>query len=176
MSKIIVGIDPGKESYLCIYRNNEYEFHQFPSIGEEIDIKGICQIFEENLNVLSHEDNQIHAVIEDVHAVYGSSAGATFAFGKIVGVLETLLYAYDIPFTKVQPKIWQKEMWAGVPIQTKKSSTGKTSVTDTKLVSEMAAKRLFPTIDLRKSERAKKSDHNKVDALLICTYGVRKFK
>jgi hypothetical protein len=172
MSKVIVGIDPGKESYLCICRGGEYEFHQFPSIGAEIDIKGICQIFEENLVSVG----DVHAVIEDVHAVYGSSAGATFAFGKIVGVLEALLYAYNVPFTKVQPKVWQKEMWQGVPIQTKESSTGKTSVTDTKLVSEMAAKRLFPNVDLRKSEKAKKSDHNKVDALLICAYGVRKFK
>ena len=172
MGKIRIGIDPGKGSYLCLWDEGKksFEFHQFPVIGKETDLKGIDEIFGK-ISVGS----DVHAVIENVHSVFGSSSHATFEFGWINGVLESLLVSYDIPYTKVNPKAWQKEMWEGVAIQQKKSSTGKTMVNDTKAISEMAAKRLFPNIDLRATERSKKADHNKVDALLICEYCKRKF-
>lgn len=178
MSKIRIGIDPGKGSYICLMEEGNISFHQFPLIGTETDIKGIAEIF---LNIWKgiEGSSDVHAVIENVHSVFGSSAGSNFEFGKIAGVLEALLYACDIPFTKVEPKAWQKEMWQGVPLQTKKSSTGKTQVNDTKAISQMAAIRLFPNLDLRddsrKTDRAKKVDHNKVDALLIAEYCRRKF-
>ena len=175
MSKIRVGIDPGKESYICVWREEEgFEFFQLPTVGKETDINGVAKLFSTIAETITVDDDY-HAVIESVHAIYGSSASNTFEFGKMLGVLEGLLCAYRIPYTKVQPKTWQKEMWQGVSLQTKKSSTGKTQINDTKAMSEVAAKRLFPTIDLRKNERCKIADHNKVDALLLCEYAKRKF-
>lgn len=172
MGKIRIGIDPGKGSFLCLWNEDKesFSFHQFPVIGKETDLHGIAKIFSE-----LPESNDIHAVIEHVHSVFNSSAGATFEFGWINGVIESFLVSRKIPYTKVQPKAWQKDMWQGIALQQKKSSTGKTMVNDTKAMSEMAAKRLFPEIDLRATERSKKADHNKVDALLICEYCKRKF-
>ena len=175
MSKIRIGIDPGKESYICIWEEGfGFEFVQLPTIGKETDINGVARLFDK-IATRFNSNCDIHAVIESVHVIYGSSASSTFEFGKMLGLLEGLLCAHEIPYTKVQPKTWQKEMWQGIAIQTKKSSTGKTQVNDTKAMSEVAAKRLFPTIDLRKNERCKVADHNKVDALLLCEYAKRKF-
>lgn len=175
MIKIRYGIDPGKTGFICEWNDSRgtFEFFPIPKIGTEVDVKEIDNLFKER--IARFGDYDIHCVIEDVHAVFGSSAKGTFEFGKIVGVLEALLYSNNIPFTKVQPKKWQKDMWEGIPIQKKPSSTGKTMTTDTKKMSYMAAKRLFPEVDLRKSTRAKNPDHNKVDALLITEYCRRKF-
>lgn len=182
MSKIRIGIDPGKESYLCFWSDitNAFTFYQFPISGKETDIAGIAKIFDKVDNLLLDQDtDDVHAVIEDVHAIYGSSASNTFEFGKMLGILEALLCAYKIPYTKVQPKVWQKEMFQGVELQQRKSSTGKTMVNDTKGMAEVAAKRLFPNMDLRndsrKTDRAQKVDHNKVDVLLLTNYCKRKF-
>ncbi len=171
MAVIRIGIDPGKDSYIAVFVNGLLDFYQIPLVGKEVDIKELNKIFSNGMFV----GQNVHAVIEDVHALFGSSASGTWEFSKVTAILETLLVVNSIPFTKVQPKKWQKEMWEGVKVVTKPSSTGKTLKTDTKAMSEIAAKRLFPDVDLRKSERSKLSDHNKVDALLIAEYCKRNF-
>jgi hypothetical protein len=167
--KTYIGIDPGKTGFICEIKGKYIIFYPIPKIGTHVDLLELSKILE------GFKDMDCHCVIEDVHAIYGSSAKATFEFGRIVGNLETFLIAYRIPHTKVTPKKWQKELWEGVPVQKKLSSSKKTKVTDTKKMSEMAAKRLFPNIDLRKSTRAKNVDDNKVDSLLLAEYCKRKF-
>lgn len=159
-----IGIDPGKGSFLSVLRDDQVLFYQIPMIGKEIDMEGLKKVFKGIAGADSH------AVIEDVHSVFGSSAKSNFEFGRVVGILESMLVAFDIPYTKIQPKKWQSSLWEGVPLQ--KKPNGKT---DTKATSLIAAQRLFPTVDLRKSERAKVPDHNKVDALLIAEYCRRNF-
>jgi hypothetical protein len=121
-------------------------------------------------------NQKCHCVLEDVHSIFGASSSSTFDFGWGLGVIEGVLVANKIPYTKVQPKKWQKEMFEGIPLQQKPSSTGKTMKTDTKAMAEQAAKRLFPSIDLRATERSKKSSDGKVDALLMCEFCRRNFK
>lgn len=175
MSDVYVGIDPGTTGYITlIEQTGQIIFHPIPKIGYAIDVLKLNDIFQQ-----ISQYYEISAIIEDVHAVYGSSANNTFTFGYVVGILEALLVANKIPFLKVQPKAWQKEMWEGVPIQRKLSSTKKTQVNDTKAMSEIAAKRLFPNEDLRPNDctaRCKKADPDKVDSLLIAEFCRRKFK
>lgn len=163
---IYIGIDVGKASFICVMGYDEKPlFIPIPMINDEINIS---ELF---LLIAPHTRRSCFAVIEDVHAIFGSSAKATFEFGRVAGILEALLVAHGIPYAKVKPKEWQKEMWQGIPILKKE---GKTS-NDTKAMSLMAAQRLFPNVDLRKSDRAKIPDHNKVDAILLCEYCRRKF-
>ena len=167
---IRIGIDPGKNGYICIYAEIDdvggvFEYYPIPLIGKEVDINTLCQyLYADGAKV------DIHFCIEDVHAIFGSSAKATFNFGYIVGVLEALLVAHHISYTKVTPKEWQKEMWQGIPLQKKPNGR-----TDTKAMSLLAAKRLFPNEDMRDTERCTTSHDGKVDALLICEYCKRKF-
>lgn len=168
-NKMWVGIDPGADGVIATY-HNDWKFYPMPKIGDKVDVNQLGKIFKE----ISRYES-VHVVIEDIHAIFGASAKSTFNFGWISGIIEGMLVSNSIPFTKIQPKTWQKEMFQGVPVQQKLSSTGKTMVNNPKLMAEIAAKRLYPDIDLRRTDRCKKSDENKVDALLIATFCKRKF-
>jgi len=178
MIKIRIGIDIGKEGYFVIHNseNNSYETICMPKIGKIIDTKEVDSIIKTMLAGIDiFEGLDIYAVCEDLHAVFGSSAKATFEFGYAAGLIEMVLVSNNIPFTKVAPKKWQAEMWQGVPIMKKPSSTGKTLVNDTKGMSLVAAKRLFPGFNLCRTTRCKVADNNLVDALLMCLYAQRNF-
>lgn len=170
--KVRGGIDPGKSGYITIWEEGKgFSFLPMPLIGKEVDLHLLVQQFTEI--VMGVDD--IHFVLEDVHSIYGSSSKSTFAFGGIAKAMEMMLICFSVPFTKVAPKAWQKELWQGVANQKKPSSTGKTMVNDTKSMSEIAARRLFPTIDLRDNDRCKKAHDGKVDSLLLCEYCKRNF-
>lgn len=72
-----------------------------------------------------------------------------------------MLTALSIPYQLVAPRTWQKVMHAG------------TSGADTKQRSIIAAQRLFPHVDLRRSEKSRKLDDGLADALLLAEYGRR---
>lgn len=174
MEKTFIGIDPGVNGFVtAIFPNGKFEFY---SIDENDDLD-LHRIFKS----IKERSWQVTAVLEDVHAIFGSSAKSTFAFGEIKGILKGLLIANEIPYTLVQPKTWQGEIWNNqdmiVSYKTIKKSDGteqKRKVVDTKSTSINAARRLFPSIDPRKNERCRKIDDNKVDSLLMAEYARRK--
>lgn len=167
MDKIYIGIDPGKNGGISVVAFDKVDVMVMPAIGSNYDVKKMSEFLKE-MSLY-----ECHCVIEDVHAIYGSSATATFEFGYGVGLLEGVLVAYKIPYTKVQPKKWQKLMWEGVKLQVKSSSSGLTSVTDTKKMSLVAVQRIFPNTDLKASNRCKVPHDGIVDSLLIAEYGRR---
>lgn len=187
--RIRIGIDPGKDGFITVWKEGEgFIFLPIPLSGKEVDYHALKRDFSEaighNTNgeiVITNgkvTDSTIYCVIEDVHAKFGTAAKATFNFGFVAGAMEMMLIALGIPYTKVAPKKWQKQMWEGVTVQKKQSSTGKTMVNDTKSTSLIAAKRMFPDLDLRAntdSKRATKPHDGKVDSLLICEYCKRNF-
>lgn len=170
--KTYIGIDIGKNGFIALYTpgyidpKEEWDFYEIPKIGKEIDVKALSDIFTK----IVCDYNIKHIGLEDVHAIFGASAGSTFEFGRSMGLLEAFTVNTQSPYTKVAPKSWQKEMWQGIPLQKKPSSSGKTNVNDTKLNSLMAFKRLLPHVDPRRTERCETPDDNKVDAALIALY------
>lgn len=105
-------------------------------------------------------------------------------FGFVAGAIQGIVVAAGYPHTLVQPKKWQKEIYQGIPeirkppVMIKKGKMAgqmKKGNLDTKAMSLLAAKRLFPTLDLRASERCKKAHDGIVDALLIAEYGARQY-
>jgi len=108
-----------------------------------------------------------------VHSIFGAGAKANFQFGRCLGLLEGMTIAYSLPFIKVKPKDWQKEMWEGVtPIKTIVKGKKKT---DTKATSLVAAQRLFPGDKFLGSERSKVPHDGIVDGLLIAEHCRRKY-
>lgn len=179
MEKTYIGIDPGLIGFItAIFPNGEKEFY---SIDENDDLD-LGRIFKS----IKERSWEVVACMEDVHAIFGASAGSTFNFGEIKGVLKGLLIAHEIPYHLVAPKDWQKEIWVHqdeiIVTKTRKHTdkeSGEVGVksyktVDPKPTSINAARRLFPNIDLRKNERSKKIDDNKVDSLLIAEYARRK--
>lgn len=174
--KIFVGIDPGKSGHIVIiYPDNQIEKLPIPKIGKEVDVHALNR----TLKIIKEEPH--HILTEDLHAIFGSSASSTFSFGWVNGILEGLLVANELSFTKVQPKVWQKEMFQGIPEQRKPSKLNKKGNEvkgriDTKVMSIMASKRLFPNFSLLPTERCRKDDDGISDSLLMAEFCRRKFK
>lgn len=170
--KCFLGVDPGKRGCLVlITENRQVKKFPFTEIGKEFSVSA----FLKDLESIMSEYTVLHAVIEDVHAIFGSSAKSTFSFGYICGQIEAVLICNKIPFTKVSPKIWQKEMFRGIPEVKKPSSSGKTYITDTKTMSISASGKLFPNVSLLRTINCKKPDDNVSDALLMAEYCRRKY-
>ena len=170
--KTYIAIDPGSKGFITIRHDN--------GLFEFIPIEG-CNIHNLALKFQQlHISKDVFAVMEEVHAIFGSSAKATFAFGEINGLLKGLLIATGIPYQLVQPKTWQKEIWINQDMVVEHKKVVVKGVeqsrkeVNTKQTSFNAVKRLFPDVDLRKNERCRNWDNNKVDSLLICEYARRK--
>lgn len=170
--KCYMSIDPGNRGFIVTQKNGEFSFYSI----EDNDLYQLSEIMAE---IRSKYDNLV-CVIEDVHSIFGSSAKSTFNFGFNKGYLIGLLAANKIPYVLVQPKTWQKEMWINSdmvvtykPVTIKGKATTKKEV-NTKATSINAAKRLFPTMDFRRTDRCKNIDDNLVDAVLMSEYARRK--
>lgn len=177
--KYYLAADPGKNgAFVVIDEKNNVLTKVMPLIGKEIDIHQVVQF-------LSSFEGEKHFVLEDVHAHQLSGRTACFEFGRSTAIIETAVIALGIPYTKVQSKDWQKEMWQGIKpvgINTgKKTKQGNIKYKiDTKASSLLAARRLYPNVSLRdESKKLKvnsKGEHDGIiDALLMAGYCKRKF-
>ena len=168
-----LGMDVGKNGGFALIKEDESIIYTMvtPTIkGKEIDLQVIAQY-------LSAWQGYIKgAVIEDVHSLFGVGAKSNFQFGRALGILEGMTAAMQIPFIKIAPKKWQDVMFEGVSkimkpstkkiVESTKLSKGRGSV-DTKAMAEVAAKRLFPKLDLRKSIKCENNHDGIIDALLM---------
>lgn len=169
-----IGVDPGKSGAIVIINpSGDVSCSVTPVIGKEID----WSVFAD---LLRQED--CHVFLEHVHAIYGSSANSTFVFGGCFEGAKAIIAALRLPFTLVQPKAWQKVMYQGVPEMRKppvQIKTGKRmgqfnkGKLDTKKMSLVAVKRLFPHVSLFRTPRCTTEHNGIVDALLLAEYGRR---
>lgn len=164
MDKTIVAIDPGGKGFVTILQEGVFSFIPIADCSREELARRIGEY---------GKSGHVVAVMEEVHAVFGSSAKATFNFGEVFGFLKGILIAGGIPYHLVQPKDWQHEIWINEDKIYRYKGDGKKMV-DTKGTSLNAACRLFPNLDFRRTPSCKKPDDNKVDSLLICEYARRK--
>lgn len=157
-----IGIDPGTKGALVVLdeKGEVLSWLVMPMIGKEYDVRTIVEFLKE------HKDS--HIFIENVKAVSGLPVSSTssFNFGFGVGLLNAIIYVLEIPFTKVAVVVWQKEMWEGVAIH--KKTNGKK---DTKTMSTIAARRLFPQEDFLATPRSSVAHEGLIDAALIAKHG-----
>lgn len=163
-----IGIDIGKSGHIVVIHEDSMIYkYPIPLQGSEVDVNELTIILR------TFKDDSI-AYMEDLHSIYGVSASSNYSFGWINGLFEGILTTLSIPYVKVQAKKWQKEMFEGIPMQFALKK-GKQKV-DTKAMSIMASKRLFPTFDLRISDKGRVDNHNVSDALLLAAYGRKNSK
>lgn len=109
------------------------------------------------LRMILIENPKAKVMLEKVGARPGQGVVAMFNFGKaygyILGELDALLMTYEL----VSPAKWKREF----------------SVTSDKQTSIDCCRRLFPLVDLRKSERARTDHDGMAEALLIAEYARR---
>ena len=166
MKAVYVGIDVGSNGGVFAF-NDKGEVLIKEAVpqtkgGGGVDYKKLYKI----LSSVAGYEVSLHVGIEDVHSLFGMSAKSNFSFGFIkglkIGFLEVLGYEYEL----VTPKNWQKRVWIDSDIVPKATGKGK----DTKATSLNAAKRIFPLVDFRKSDRAKIPHDGIFDSALIAEY------
>lgn len=175
--KFFMGCDVGKNGAISLIAEDKsiiWNF-QMPKNSNEIDVNRLSTFLKFHKRFVSH------CVVEDVHSIFGTGSKANFQFGRSLGLLEGVLIASKIPFTKITPKNWQSVIWEGVqPIEVntgKKTPQGNIKYkTDTKATSLIAIKKLFPEANLTASDRSKKPSDGIVDSLAMAEYCRRKFK
>lgn len=186
--KVYIGMDPGKMGAMVfLFPDGLVIPSRFPQIEKEYDLKGFLQIFSD---IRDDEDYDFHIIIEDVKALQKPMQAGNWSLSRGKTILECMAACFEIPYTLVHSKTWQKEMWQGVPeqrapsknitkvVKGKKITTLVKGKKDTKAMSIIAAQRLFPKAELRdpnrKTERAMAIHDGVCDALLMAEFGRRK--
>jgi len=171
-TRVTVGIDPGKggavvgicevfhQSIPTIIRN------LMPVLGTkrpEYDLSELAAIFSGYEEMVDGK-GELRFYIERQQAMPAKMGGgaANYGRGYAMGVLEGALSALVLRYEVVGARRWQKDMLADIPGD------------NTKVRAEIAARRIFPHVDLKRTDRARKADSGVVDALLIAEWGRRR--
>ncbi len=157
MQDVIIGIDPGSKGALCINNTKKgvITFLRFDQVS-------IFTIYNELEKIA---DSVKFAVIEEVHAIYGSSAKSTFTFGYNLGSIETVIMCLGIPIHRVAPKNWHKLI--GVKVE-----KGIIGAKRKRKIKESVSKRceeLYPKINVKGPKGGLLDGVS--DSLLIAHYG-----
>ena len=170
MSRIYVGIDIGKQGSIAVIDQDDViHTYKMPMIKTELDYHGLTVLFEG----LSSRYPQMHVVFEKLGVIFGSGKHVAWSMGEQSGAMEMMCICSATPYTKVNAKDWQKEMFQGIDQITKPGKTGK-EVRDTKAMALMAIKRLAPTLKLTFGDKATKPHDGLIDAVLMAMYAKRK--
>ena len=141
--KVTIGIDPGTNGGIAWIMDGKPCVEKMPDTLQDLWelLRDICQ---------SAGTEVPHCYLEQVHSSPQMGVKSAFTFGNGFGHLEMALTAAGIPFTRVRPQVWQKELGC--------MTKGNKNITKQK------AQELFPSM---------KVNHATADALLIATYGTK---
>lgn len=146
---IWIGIDPGDKGAMALLGGaNGLETIPFDAK------KYIARLW-----TLKTEYKDCICCIEAVHSIAGQGIASSFKFGQTYGWLLGILDAIGIPYQPITPQKWKKEF----------------GLTSDKAQSVEVCKRLYPDVNLKRTERSKKDDDGMAEALLMATYAKRKF-
>lgn len=158
-SRTYIGIDPGSSGGIAIIRpDGRSSAFPTPYCDGDYDEGAMREL----LDMAIDEGRPMPcAIIERVHSMPSQGVASMFSFGAGYGLWRGMCAAMRIPYRLVPPQTWQKVMLAGE------------DKSDKKAASVRVARRLFPDVSLRKSERGRVDHHGMADALLIAEYGRR---
>ena len=138
--KVTIGIDPGVNGGIAWITDGKPCVEKMPDTLQDL--------WELLRDIASEGD--CHAYLEQVHSSPQMGVKSAFTFGNGFGHLEMGLTAARIPFTRIRPQVWQKELGC--------LTKGDKNITKRK------AQELFPSV---------KVTHATADSLLIATYGTK---
>lgn len=141
----IIGIDPGANGAIAWITDGKPCVEKMPDT-----LQDLWELLISISMNASTGGTGIHAYIEQVHSSPQMGVKSAFTFGNGFGHLEMALTAAGIPFTRIRPQVWQKELGC--------MTKGDKNVTKRK------AQELFPSM---------KVNHYVADALLIAHYGTK---
>ena len=148
---ICIGVDPGKLGAMAaLYPNGGIILEPFSEESFLVAFKTLSSSF--------FAGRKIVVALEHVGGIPGQSAPAAFNFGDNFGFIRGALAACGLPYELVRPQKWKKEF----------------SCTSDKNTSIEVARRLFPHVNLKRTERCKKDDDGLAEALLLAEYARRR--
>lgn len=160
----VVGIDPGNKGALCLLipETKQIAFKETTERAKELYYW---------FRLIESEFNLAVCMIEDVSAIHGSAAKATFSFGANVERMNVIPEIAEISIDKVRPKAWQKHIGLTVPANLAGSqNAAKRSRFIKKEVANIAS-RLYPKADLFGPKGGLLDGRS--DALMIAHYAAR---
>lgn len=147
---IYIGIDPGQKGGYSYIMDGVPKAFPWDDTFFVYDMRCLASIKGEALV----------AAVEKVGARPGQGTVSMFNFGKNAGYIEGVLSALGIPYQLVPPVKWKKDF----------SLIGKD-----KQASIMTCRKLFPDMDLKRTERCRTDSDGKAEATLLAEYARRKF-
>ena len=155
-----IGIDPGVRGAIVVidddrkvnYSGTVPLLNQRTGGRGQYDLNGMWRI----LRNFSTGISRCH--IERSQAMPRDSSSSAWKTGCGFGYWEMGLVAAGIPYSVVTPRTWQKKLFKGLPSS------------DTKTMSVMAANRSLPDLNLMRTSRSRKPDHNISDAGLLALH------
>ncbi|MCF0231624.1 MAG: hypothetical protein HUJ63_05020 [Enterococcus sp.] len=144
-----IGIDPGKSGAMAVIRPDG-TVGMYPYIpSAPLSYAGLFAGIE-----------CPRIVVERLFARPGSmsSAKANFELGRCMGEIETMLSLLNLPFQEVTPQAWQKEF----------------GISGDKRTHVECARRLFPGVGLKRTQKCKVDFDGFADALLMAEYARRR--
>ena len=151
---IWIGIDPGAKGAMALIGPFIIGGPDAPEIIPFEQGKYI-----ERLKALKATGEKCVCCIEAVHSITGQGIASSFRFGVSYGWLLGMLDSIGIPYQPITPQKWKKEF----------------GLTSDKAQSVEVCKRLYPGVNLLRTERSRKEDDNCAEAVLLGTYAMRKF-
>lgn len=170
---IYIGIDNGKDGAIVYLDEKGRIINKQKTPLFKASTKGGKKQGKDEYDILSMRNNLMAHLIKEPHpfvmiekaqampAIMGGSA-ANYQRGLSFGLWQGLLVGLGISYGVVTPQAWMKEMLAGINTE------------DTKQAACIAAQRLWPQEDWRRSALGKKPDEGFIDAALIGEYGRRR--
>lgn len=151
---IWIGVDPGAKGGYAVISKSDTGQAVFAYPWDD-DFFAM-----EMASLMQFKEHGIVAAVEKVGAVHGNGIVSMFNFGKSAGYIEGVLSALGIPYQLVPPAKWKKEF----------SLIGKD-----KQASIITCRKLFPELDLKRTERCRTDSDGKAEATLLAEYARRKF-
>ena len=151
---IWIGIDPGQKGGYAVIAKTETGQAVFAYPWDD------SFFAMEMASLMQMKEHGIVAAVEKVGARPGQGTVSMFNFGKSAGYIEGVLSALGIPYQLVPPNKWKKEF---------------SLIGQDKQASIVACRKLFPELDLKRTERCRTDSDGKAEATLLAEYARRHF-
>lgn len=164
---MFIGIDPGLSGAIA-FLHRDGKFDGKLEILKTPTIKNPKGKTEYNVGAMVHflkRSGITGVTLEKVGAMPGQGVTSMFSMGRGLGLWEGIIVALELPYVKVAPQTWQKEI-----LRDFKRQKG-----EAKQASILNAQRMFPTQSFLPTPRCTKIDDNMCDATNLALYAKKHF-
>jgi crossover junction endodeoxyribonuclease RuvC len=146
---VYIGIDPGKSGGYATINTLTGKMTVEAWDDEQ---------FIHDMRELYLDGEETRCCLEKVGAMPGQGVTSMFGFGKSAGFIEGVLRAYGISYQLVPPQTWKKAF----------------SLNSNKQTSIEVCQKLFPDVNLYRTDRCKKPHDGMAESALMALYARRK--